>query len=290
MRRTQLIKKGIRKPKEEARKKEKGRKKKKAAYNPAGGIKQSRKRTINGDGTHARCCEGRGHEAAGISRPAAAVAIVVPLGLASPAQRPPRRYAGVRRSRRPKPLGRTRFRPSSTTRPPSKARLAAGMTPAAAAAAAREHDKKLLYFAGGAIMLIAVTTAFASIAIMRAALQNVNRHRKSKSQYTLQAADLKPLGHRQDAALQYPSKLPIVAAPSAGKLRKKKAAARKAAENQRPSKKKARATTRKAKKATTVPRKIAKTAKSAGNSKKRATKPTTAAPEEKKDEDDQDDE
>ncbi|KAL3183727.1 hypothetical protein MRX96_033806 [Rhipicephalus microplus] len=68
------------------------------------------------------------------------------------------------------------------------------MSPAAAAAAAREHDKKLLYFAGGAFVVIAVTTAFASIAIMRSALQNVNKHRRNRVQYTLQAADLQPLG------------------------------------------------------------------------------------------------
>lgn len=104
------------------------------------------------------------------------------------------------------------------------------MSPAAAAAAAREHDKKLLYFAGGAFVVIAVTTAFASIAIMRSALQNVNKHRRNRVQYTLQAADLQPLGHRQDAAVQHPNKIPALSASVASSDKQhKEAAARKAA-------------------------------------------------------------
>ncbi|KAH8030276.1 hypothetical protein HPB51_006708 [Rhipicephalus microplus] len=169
------------------------------------------------------------------------------------------------------------------------------MSPAAAAAAAREHDKKLLYFAGGAFVVIAVTTAFASIAIMRSALQNVNKHRRNRVQYTLQAADLQPLGHRQDAAVQHPNKIPALSASvaSSGKQHKEAAArkaARKAVERKRSTKKKHRATTKKAKKPAATHRKAAKTAKISGNSKKRSKKPTTPEPEEQEEEDEKDDE
>lgn len=153
------------------------------------------------------------------------------------------------------------------------------MTPAAAAAAAREHDKKLLYFAGGAIMLIALATAFASIAIMRSALQNVKKHRRAKQEYRLQAADLKPLGHQQEAIIQHAQ---AIQAATAEPKHVAKKANRKA---HRP--RKTRPTTKKVKKThrhTTTRRKTPKVAKKAGHAKKQ-TKSTTPKVEEQKSED-----